>query len=72
MQAGDGRQGAATSDRAEAATAQYRDRYLRMRNDYRSLLKSRVGSIKQSTAMSRQSEQAVLLTQLDTALQEVC
>lgn len=62
--------GAATSDRAEAATAQYRDRYLRMRNDYRSLLKSRVGSIKKSTIMGRQSEQAVLLTQLDSALQE--
>jgi hypothetical protein len=67
---GHGQRGAATSDRAEVATAQYRDRYLRMRTDYRSLLKSRVGSIKKSTPVSRQSEQAMLLAQLDSALQE--
>eukprot|EP00967_Tisochrysis_lutea_P103496 scaffold156272_cov29-Tisochrysis_lutea.AAC.1 len=70
MENGNEASGSGVSERVETANAEYRDRYLRMRNDYRSLLKSRVGSIKKATPISRQSEQAVLLSQLDAALQE--
>jgi len=56
--------------RMEAANQEYRDRYLRARQDYRQLLRSRVGSLKKSSASSQVREQAVLMGQLDAALQE--
>jgi len=55
---------------AAARNAEYRDRYLRMRGEYRQLLRSRTDSIKKSGRLSQEAERNVLLGQLDVALRE--
>lgn len=63
-----GRPAAATASATDSG--EYRDRYMRMRSDYRSLLRSRVGSLKRTTVQQQQREQSELLGKLDAALQE--
>eukprot|EP00966_Prymnesium_polylepis_P139607 3225855-Prymnesium_polylepis.1 len=53
-----------------ARNAEYRERYMRMRGEYRQLLRSRTDSIKKSGKLSKESERNVLLEQLDTALKD--
>jgi len=61
---------AAAAERAESANAEYRERYMRARHEYRQLLRSRVGSVKKSSVVAQAREQNVLMGQLDAALQE--
>ena len=67
---------AATATAAAAATAaaeantEYRERYLRMRGEYRQLLRSRADSLKRSSHSSMDREQSALLVQLEVALQD--
>ena len=49
---------------------EYRERYMRMRNEYRGLLRSRTDSIRKSGRISAEKEQGVLIEQLDTALKD--
>ncbi|KAL1523611.1 hypothetical protein AB1Y20_018547 [Prymnesium parvum] len=62
------------NDGEQAATAarnaEYRERYLRMRTEYRQLLRSRTDSIKKSGKVSQEQERNVLLEQLDVALRD--
>ena len=55
---------------AEARNGEYRERYMRMRNDYRQLLRSRTDSVRRSGRLSADKEQSVLIEQLDVALKE--
>jgi len=62
------------NDGQQAATAarnaEYRDRYMRMRGEYRQLLRSRTDSIKKAGKLSQEQERNVLLEQLDAALKD--
>ena len=53
-----------------ARNDEYRDRYMRVRNDYRNLLRSRTDSVKRSGRMAADKEQGVLIEQLDAALKD--
>ena len=61
---------AAASAAAADANSEYRERYLRMRGEYRQLLRSRADSLKRSGHVSMEREQATLLNQLEMALQD--
>ena len=59
-----------SSATTDARNDEYRDRYMRMRGEYRSLLRSRTDSVRKSGKLSAQKEQTVLIDQLDTALKD--
>lgn len=61
---------AAAAAAAADANSEYRERYLRMRGEYRQLLRSRADSLKRSGHVSMEREQATLLNQLEMALQD--
>ena len=49
---------------------EYRERYMRMRNEYRGLLRSRTDSIRKSGRISAEKEQGVLIEQVRAAAAE--
>ena len=49
---------------------EYRERYMRMRGEYRQLLRSRTDSVRRSGRLAQDKEQGVLIEQLDAALKE--
>ena len=49
---------------------EYRERYMRMRGEYRNLLRSRTDSVRRSGRIAAETEQSVLINQLDTALKD--
>ena len=49
---------------------EYRERYMRMRGEYRNLLRSRTDSVRRSGRLSVEKESNVLIEQLDTALKD--
>jgi hypothetical protein len=49
---------------------EYRERYMRMRGEYRQLLRSRTDSVRRSGRISAEKEHGVLIGQLDEALKE--
>ena len=55
---------------AAEANAEYRERYMRMRGEYRQLLRSRADSLKRSSHHSMDREQQALLGQMEMALQD--
>uniref|UniRef100_A0A7S3EVH0 Uncharacterized protein n=1 Tax=Haptolina ericina TaxID=156174 RepID=A0A7S3EVH0_9EUKA len=55
---------------AAARNAEYRERYMRMRSEYRQLLRSRTDSIKKEGRLSQEVERNVLLGQLEHALRD--
>ena len=55
---------------AAEANAEYRERYMRMRGEYRQLLRSRADSLKRSSHSSMDREQQALLGQMEMALQD--
>jgi len=54
----------------DARNDEYRDRYMRMRGEYRQLLRSRTDSVRRSGRLSATQEHGVLIEQLDTALKD--
>ena len=60
----------ATAAAAAEANAEYRERYMRMRGEYRQLLRSRADSLKRSSRSTMDREQQALLGQMETALQD--
>jgi len=55
---------------ADARNDEYRERYMRVRGEYRNLLRSRTDSVRRSGRISSEKEQGVLINQLDTALKD--
>ena len=55
---------------AGARNDEYRERYMRVRTEYRNLLRSRTDSVKRSGRVAAESEQGVLINQLDAALKD--
>jgi len=55
---------------AAARNAEYRERYMRMRSEYRQLLRSRTDSIKKEGRLSQEVERNALLGQLEHALRD--
>jgi hypothetical protein len=59
-----------TAITADARNDEYRERYMRMRGEYRQLLRSRTDSVRKSGRIAAAGEQGVLIDQLDAALRE--
>lgn len=59
-----------TAAAADARNDEYRERYMRMRGEYRQLLRSRTDSVRRSGRIAASGEQGVLIEQLDAALKE--
>ena len=58
------------STSAGERNSEYRERYMRMRNEYRQLLRSRTDSVRRSGRLAQENEHGVLIEQLDTALRD--
>ena len=58
------------STSGDGRNGEYRERYMRMRTEYRQLLRSRTDSVRRSSQLSSEKEHGVLIEQLDTALRE--
>jgi len=58
------------STSAGERNSEYRERYMRMRTEYRQLLRSRTDSVRRSGRLAQEAENGVLIDQLDTALKE--
>lgn len=55
---------------ADHRNDEYRERYMRMRGEYRQLLRSRTDSVRRSGRLAQEQEHGVLINQLDEALKE--
>jgi len=54
----------------DARSDEYRERYMRMRGEYRQLLRSRTDSVRRAGRIAQDTEHGVLIEQLDNALKE--
>ena len=59
-----------TAMNPDARNDEYRERYMRMRGEYRQLLRSRTDSVRRSGRIAQAGEHGVLIEQLDAALKE--
>ena len=55
---------------ADHRNDEYRERYMRMRGEYRQLLRSRTDSVRRSGRLAQDQEHGVLINQLDEALKD--
>ena len=55
---------------AASRNDEYRERYMRMRGEYRQLLRSRTDSVRRSGRLAQEKEHGVLIEQLDQALKD--